>query len=52
MIKKILSILFILGLGFSNVAGQDIPKWKITDLETYIKNSNQPTVVNFWATFL
>jgi thiol-disulfide isomerase/thioredoxin len=41
----------MLGLGFSIVAGQDIPKWKITDLETYIKNSNQPTVVNFWATF-
>lgn len=51
MIKKILSLLFILGFGFSNVKGQDIPKWKISDLETYIKNSDKPTVVNFWATF-
>ena len=51
MMKKILSLLFILGLGFSNVEGQNIPKWKISDLETYIKNSNKPTVVNFWATF-
>ena len=49
--RKILGFLFISGLGFSNVEGQDIPKWKISDLETYIKNSNKPTVVNFWATF-
>lgn len=51
MMKKILSLLFILGLGFSNVEGQNIPKWKISDLESYIKNSDKPTVVNFWATF-
>ena len=30
---------------------QDIPKWKIGELEAYIKNSNKPTVVNFWATW-
>lgn len=51
MMKKILSLLFILGLGFSDAAAQGIPNWKISDLETYIKNSNKPTVVNFWATF-
>ena len=48
---KILSLLLILSVGFSNAEGQDISKWKITDLETYIKNSTKPTVVNFWATF-
>jgi thiol-disulfide isomerase/thioredoxin len=51
MLKKLFSLLFISGIGFSNAEGQDIPKWKIGDLEAYIKNSNKPTVVNFWATF-
>ena len=30
---------------------QSIPKWKIGNLETYIKKSNSPVIVNFWATF-
>lgn len=51
MMRKILSLLFILCIGFTNVKGQDIPKWKISDLEAYIKKSDKPTVVNFWATF-
>ena len=51
MLKKLCSLLFLSGIGFSNAEGQDIPKWKISDLEAYIKNSNKPTVVNFWATF-
>lgn len=34
-----------------NVTCQDIPKWKIGDLETYIANTTKPTIVNFWATF-
>ncbi len=51
MLKKLFSLLFLSGIGFSNAEGQDIPKWKIGDLEAYIKNSNKPTVVNFWATF-
>ena len=51
MLNKLFSLLFFSGIGFSNAQGQDIPKWKIGDLEAYIKNSNKPTVVNFWATF-
>ena len=51
MLKKLFSLLFLSGIGFSNVEAQDIPKWKISDLETYIKSGNKPTVVNFWATF-
>ena len=51
MLKKLFSLLFLSGIGFSNAEGQDIPKWKIGDLEAHIKNSNKPTVVNFWATF-
>ncbi len=49
--KKIFSVLIVLALAFSNVKAQDIPKWKIGELEAFIKNSNKPTVVNFWATF-
>jgi thiol-disulfide isomerase/thioredoxin len=51
MRKKIGSFLFILGLACSHAGGQDIPKWKISDLEAFIENSDKPTVVNFWATF-
>jgi thiol-disulfide isomerase/thioredoxin len=32
-------------------AGQEIPKWKLADLENIISNSNQPLILNFWATF-
>ncbi|MDQ3846307.1 MAG: TlpA family protein disulfide reductase [Bacteroidota bacterium] len=30
---------------------QEIPKWKVKDLETFIKDAKQPTIINFWATF-
>jgi thiol-disulfide isomerase/thioredoxin len=31
---------------------QDIPKWKITDVEKYIRdNPNKVLVINMWATF-
>jgi thiol-disulfide isomerase/thioredoxin len=33
------------------VNSQAIPKWKINDLENYIKKSKTPVVINFWATF-
>ena len=51
MLKNLFSLLFLSGIGFLNAEAQDMPKWKIGDLEAYIKNSNKPTVVNFWATF-
>ena len=51
MLKKLFSLLLLSLICLSNVAAQDIPKWKITDLEAYIKKSHRPTVVNFWATF-
>src|SRR5688500_12971766 len=48
--KKILLIFtaFFLVI-FSNA--QSIPKWKITDVEEYIKKSETPVIVNFWATY-
>ncbi|MBD0353082.1 MAG: TlpA family protein disulfide reductase [Flavisolibacter sp.] len=30
---------------------QEIPKWKVKDLEAFIKDAKQPTIINFWATF-
>ena len=35
----------------SEASSQDIPKWKITDLEEYIAKSDTPVVINFWATY-
>ena len=30
---------------------QTIPKWKLHDLQSAIKNADKPTIFNFWATF-
>ncbi|MCU7549062.1 redoxin domain-containing protein [Chitinophagaceae bacterium LB-8] len=48
--KKLYSLLILLTIHFF-AAAQEIPKWKIEQLETYIKNANKPIIVNFWATF-
>jgi thiol-disulfide isomerase/thioredoxin len=40
----------LLAIYFSSVA-QEIPKWKIEQLDSYIKNADKPTIINFWATF-
>ena len=48
--KKIISLtiaIFICAFSF----GQDIKKWKINDLENFIKESQKPTIINFWATW-
>ena len=43
---------FILILSCNNeVSAQEIPKWKITELEEYIAKSDTPIVINFWATY-
>ena len=44
----LLSVLFF---QFSLLHAQEIKKIKITELETYISQSNHPLIVNFWATF-
>jgi len=37
---------------FSCTHGQSsIPKWKIDELEEYIKKSDEPVIINFWATY-
>lgn len=43
-------LFFLMVLGFS-MAAQEIPKWKLSDLQTAIEKSERPTIFNFWATF-
>ena len=47
--KIFLTLLFFLPL--IDTEAQEIQKWKLQDLSTAIKNSDQPTIFNFWATF-
>jgi thiol-disulfide isomerase/thioredoxin len=47
--NKIVFILLFL-VSFSTGA-QTIEKWKIADLEEFVKKSETPVVINFWATF-
>lgn len=47
---KILFVCLLLFSAKSSVA-QDIPKWKIRDLQQIIDSSSGPTILNFWATF-
>jgi len=49
MKKLLLVLVFVLGCQCS--FSQEIKKISITELESYINNSNKPLVVNFWATF-
>ncbi|MFN2438075.1 MAG: TlpA family protein disulfide reductase [Chitinophagaceae bacterium] len=44
-------LLFLLALSTTLINAQEIKKWKLNDLEAAIKNSDKPTILNFWATF-
>lgn len=49
--KKIVFLLSILVCAYAGQA-QQIKKWQITDVETYMKDtSSKVLVINFWATF-
>lgn len=50
MKNKILLLILLLGFAL-NVHAQEIPKWKLADLEKAIANAEKPTIFNFWATF-
>lgn len=42
----------MLVLLFSSTAyNQEIQKWKLTDLQSAIVNTDKPTIFNFWATY-
>ena len=51
--KKLIKLFFIVTLLLSAgaISAQPIEKWKIAQLEAYIKQSDKPLIVNFWATF-
>ncbi|HVM88769.1 MAG TPA: TlpA disulfide reductase family protein [Puia sp.] len=44
-------IIFFTGILVTAVNGQGIKKIKISVLEEYIKKSDHPLIINFWATF-
>ena len=48
--KKIIYSLLFLTAAFT-AGAQSIPKWKVSDLQEAIRDAEQPTVFNFWATF-
>ena len=48
---KFLILSVLLALGYINSFSQDVKKISITELEAYIRKSDKPLVVNFWATF-
>ena len=49
---KIILIAFALVVFIGNAQSQEIPKWKITDVEKYMSTTDeQVLVINFWATF-
>lgn len=52
MVKMIKYFLF-LAIAFAgiNASAQHIPVWKLADLKAAIDSAQQPTIVNFWATF-
>jgi thiol-disulfide isomerase/thioredoxin len=49
-LKRILFLVLIVS-AFVFCYGQSIPKWKIGELEEYISKSEQPVIINFWATY-
>ena len=49
-INKII-LLFVFAFSLTSANAQEIKKWKLQDLEAAIKNSDTPTIINFWATF-
>lgn len=52
MKKQINLLLIIIILSLSiNTNAQSIKKWKLADLQSFIANVKEPTIINFWATF-
>ncbi|HSN60776.1 MAG TPA: TlpA disulfide reductase family protein, partial [Ferruginibacter sp.] len=49
---KILCIAFALVVFIGSTQSQEIPKWKMTDVEKYMgTTTDEVLVINFWATF-
>ena len=51
MYMKKLLLAILLAFVYINSFSQEIKKISITELDAYIKKSDKPLVINFWATF-
>ncbi len=49
--STIFLLVFLMAFSCRQANAQDIPKWKITELEEYIDNADKPIIINFWATY-
>jgi len=49
--KRISIIVVSLFFFLSEIEAQSIPKWKMSVLEEYIKKSESPLIISFWATY-
>ena len=49
-VSKLIYTALLVMAGFG-AGAQEIPKWKIADLEAAISQSTKPTIINFWASF-
>ena len=48
---RLLLVAFVMFFSCKEASSQTIPRWKITDLEEYIKESDTPVIISFWATY-
>ena len=44
-------LIAVLVISFNHTKAQEIPKWKLADLQAAMTNAEKPTIFNFWATF-
>lgn len=44
-------VIALMVFSFTQTKAQEIPKWKLADLQAAMKNAEKPTIFNFWATF-
>lgn len=52
MKKLLLGSLLLIGIASAAFSQNNIPKWKITDVEKYMNSGkDEVLVINFWATF-
>jgi thiol-disulfide isomerase/thioredoxin len=49
-VRRLIILIAILSFGFS-ISAQEVKKIKIEDAVEYIKNSDHPLIVSFWATW-
>lgn len=51
MMKPLNILILLLSLSAGSVCAQEIPKWKIADLQQFIATAQKPVIINFWASW-